>query len=306
VMIENFLPEAMREFGLDPTRLRQLNPKLVSCSISAFGRRGPMADRPGYDLMIQAMSGLMSITGETKGAPMKVGVAITDVITGLYAATSVLAGLSDVARGGSGRAFDVALADCTLASLVNVAQSVLVTGERPKRWGNAHPNIVPYEVFQTADGFLALAIGADRQWQKFCQLVERHDWADDPRFGTNPQRVAHRNDLVQLLKPLVAKRSSAVWQEMLTHIDVPHSPVVPLDTALAATQVAGRGMVQEVTDSAGRKFRILGSPIHWVGAEPSTPRSPPALGEHSDEVLREWLAYTNEQIDDLRRAGAIG
>ena len=247
VLVENFLPDQLVQFGLLPERLAELNPHLVSCSISGFGRTGPLADVPGYDLMTQASSGLMSITGERDGPPLKVGVAMSDVITGLYAAIAALAGLHARSRGRPGRAFDLALADCTLASLVNVAQSSLVTGGRPLRWGNSHPQIVPYGSFETADGFLVIGIGNDAQWRKFCAGVGHGDWADDLRFATNPARIAHRDELLALVNPLVRERTTHHWQELLSEIGVPHGPVLPVDQALAQPQVAARD------DSAGRR-----------------------------------------------------
>ena len=232
VLVENFLPHTLDKLQLRPDQLREINPNLVSVSISGFGRTGPLADTPGYDLVIQAMAGIMSITGEAGGMPMKIGVAITDVLTGLYAAISALAGL--VARGKTGGvSFDLALADCTLASLVNVVQGALVTGQRPKRYGNAHPHIVPYEAFSTADGHLVLAVGNDRQWQKFCAAAHRDDLAGDPRYTTNPLRVAHRCELIPELARLFKTRSTAQWQLVLTEADVPHAPVLPLDEVLA-------------------------------------------------------------------------
>jgi crotonobetainyl-CoA:carnitine CoA-transferase CaiB-like acyl-CoA transferase len=305
VLVENFLPLALPKLGLKPERLQALNPEVVRCSISAFGRTGPGADMPGYDLMIQAGSGLMSITGEPGGTPMKVGVAISDVLTGLYAAVSVLAGLYARGKGRPAPAFDLALADCTLASLVNVVQSTLITGQRPHRYGNAHPQIVPYEAFATSDGYLALAIGADRQWQRFCAAVGHAEWSADPRWSTNPARVEHRDELIQQLAALLATRSTAQWQELLTSIDVPHSPVLPLDAALQSPQVAAREMILPVTDSAGRSYRVLGSPIHWSPSPPRVAQAPPRLGEHSDEVLHDWLGYTKKQVTKIRAAGAI-
>lgn len=305
VLVENFMPDALAKFGLSPPRLKSLNPRLVSCSISAFGRTGPLADVPGYDLMIQAGSGLMSITGEPEGMPMKVGVAISDVLSGLYAAASVLAGLVARAQGRTALAFDLSLADCTLAGLVNVAQSTLVTGQRPRRYGNAHPQIVPYEAFATADGHLALAVGTDRQWQRFCQAVERGDLAADPRFATNPDRVQHRAELVPELARLFAGRTTAAWQALLTRVEVPHSPVLPLDEALATPQVEARQMVQEVSDAAGRRYKLLASPIHWFGEPPRQLQAPPEVGQHTAEVLSQWLAYDAERIEMLRSCGAI-
>lgn len=304
-LIENFLPDSLERLGLAPERLAVLNPQLVSCSISGFGRTGPLANTPGYDLMMQAAAGIMSITGEPAGAPMKVGVAITDVITGLYAAASLLAGLYSRGKGRGGQSFDLALADCTLASLVNVAQGALITGQRPRRYGNAHPQIVPYEAFATADGHLTLAIGADRQWQRFCRAVGREPWAADPRFSTNPARVEHRQELIELLKPLFAARSSADWLALLASAEVPHSPVLAIDEVLASPQVAAREMVLEATDAAGRSYRLLGGAVHWQGEPPRRAIAPPELGQHTDEVLAGWLGYDERKIQQLRDLKAI-
>lgn len=306
VLVENFLPDSLEKLGLTPGRLAALNPNLVSCSISGYGRTGPLADLPGYDLMIQAGTGLMAITGEPEGSPMKMGVAITDVVTGLYAAISVLAGLLARGKGRSGMAFDLALADCTLASLVNVVQSTLVTGQRPVRYGNAHPQIVPYEAFATADGHLVLAVGADRQWQRFCQAVAHDEWVADPRFSTNPLRVAHRGELISKLQELFASKTTNQWQELLTEAEIPHSPVLALDEVLDSQQMAARHMLLETTDAVGRKFRILGSAVHWWGEPPRTAQAPPELGQHSDQVLRDWLGYTDEMVHALRTTGALG
>lgn len=309
VMLENFLPDTLAKLGLTAERLTELNPRLVSCSISGYGRTGPNAELPGYDLAIQASSGLMSITGERDGAPMKVGVAISDVVTGLYAAVSVLSGL--IARGmqGPGRQFDVALADCTLSALVNVAQSSLVTGRRPQRFGNAHPQIVPYESFATADGHLVLAIGADRQWQRFCRAIGREAWSDDVRFATNPARVAAREVLVPLVAAELRRRTTGDWERLLTEADVPHARIAHVDEALASEQAAARGMVREVVDDAGRRVKLVGSPIHWperpAADQISRNAAPPELGAETDEVLREWLDYSNERLAELRRDGVI-
>lgn len=310
VMVENFLPDLSERLGLTPDRLRTLNPRLVSCSISGFGRTGPMAAVPGYDLAVQACAGLMSITGEPDGAPMKVGVAISDVVTGLYAAVSVLAGLvgrgaESSATAASGRAFDLALADCTLAALVNVAQSSLVTGKRPQRFGNAHPQIVPYEAFSTADGHIALAVGADRQWVRFCAAAERPEWADDPRFRTNPDRVAHRNELVPLVAAVLRSRTTSDWEQCLTAAEVPHARIAAVDEVLAAPQTAARAMVGQTVDRAGRSLRLLGNPIHWHDRPERDPAAPPEVGEHTDEILQQWLNYDENRLLHLRSLGVI-
>ena len=305
VLIENFLPRSLEKLGLGPERLRQLNPALVSVSISGYGRTGPLADKPGYDLVIQATSGIMSITGEPEGRPMKIGVAITDVISGLYAAISALAGLVARGKGGDGMALDLALADCTLASLVNVVQGALVTGRQPERHGNAHPQIVPYEAFATSDGYLVLAVGNDRQWQRFARAAGHDDWASDPRYATNPSRVEHRHRLVPQLEKLFAGRTTAQWLVLLTEADVPHGPVQALDEILDSPQVRARQMVHEVQDSAGRRYRLLGEPIHWTGRPQRAALAPPELGEHTGQVLGEWLGYQEQQIAQLRESGTI-
>jgi crotonobetainyl-CoA:carnitine CoA-transferase CaiB-like acyl-CoA transferase len=303
VLVENFLPDAAAKLGLAPDRLQQLNPRLVSCSISGFGRTGPSAAVPGYDLAVQACAGLMSITGEPEGMPMKVGVAITDVLTGLYTAISALAGLWAREQGRSATGFDLALADCTLAALVNVAQSTLVTGKRPRRWGNAHPQIVPYEAFATSDGHLVLAVGADRQWERFCRAVGRDDWLADPRFRTNPERVAHRDELTALLRPLFAARTTDEWLALLGAAEVPHARIASIDEVLVAPQTAAREMVQEVRDASGRTWRLLGNPIHWSDRPSAAGSPPPELGGHTDEVLGEWLNYDPVRCARLRSDG---
>lgn len=305
VLVENFLPDSLAKLGLLPDQLAGLNPRLVSCSISGFGRTGPLADVPGYDLLMQAGAGLMSITGEPDGAPMKVGVAITDVVTGLYAAATALAGVIGQRQGQTGRAFDLALADCTLASLVNVVQGALLTDARPQRWGNAHPQIVPYEIFATADGHLALGVGADRQWRSFCERVDRSAWSSDPRFATNPARVEHRAALVPLLTELFRSRTTFEWQQALAGGHIPHGPVLAVDEALESPQFAAREMVYEVADASGRRFRLLGSVVHCHDEQRAAPRPPPELGQHTDEVLAEWLGYDQERIAALRIAGAV-
>lgn len=304
-LVENFLPETLAKLDLSPERTREIQPRLVRCSISGFGRTGPLANVPGYDLCAQAGAGVMSITGEAEGRPLKVGVAISDVITGLYAATSVLAGLCARERGMPGMDFDLALADCTLASLVNVAQGALLSGNDPRRYGNAHPHIVPYESFATSDGELVLAIGADRQWQKFVQVVNRADLANDGRFATNPSRVAHREILIAELRALFASRSTEEWLGLLTEAEIPHSPVRPLSRIFEDPQTNARGMVGWTTDSEGREFRLLGGAIHWRDEPPRVFAAPPSVGEHTDQVLAEWLGYSDERIADLRRVGAV-
>jgi formyl-CoA transferase len=306
VLVENFLPSSLEKLGLSPQRLHELNPQLVVVSISGYGRSGPLADKPGYDLVLQATGGIMSITGPPEGPPMKIGVAISDVVTGLFGAISALAGLVGRGKLGRGSEFDLALVDCTLVSLVNVAQGALISGRRPQRMGNAHPHIVPYQAFATRDGYMVLAIGNDAQFARFCQAAGESAWASDERFATNPQRVQHRNTLVPLLDDAMQRRTTAEWGELLTAADVPHAPVMALDEIFAQPQTAARHMADEVTDSAGRNFRLLGSAIKSPAGQPLiSDRLPPNLGEQTNEILGEWLAYDDAQIAALRASGTI-
>ncbi len=305
VLIENFLPKDLEKFGLTPQRLETLNPQLVSCSISGYGRTGPLANVPGYDLIVQATSGLMSITGEAHGPPLKVGVAITDIITGLYAAIAALAGLRQRDNSQLGTNFDLSLFDCTMASLVNVVQGALVSGERPRRYGNAHPHIVPYQAFATRDGHLVLGVGNDRQWQRFCQCANQPAWATDPRFATNPARVQHRDVLIPLIENLFSQFTTHEWEQRLENTGVPHAPVLGVDQALASPQFKSRNMVAEIRDDAGLEYPLLATPIHWPGRNPQSIQPPPAVGQHTTEILQDWLAKTAAEIAQLRKQGAI-
>src|SRR6202035_3286355 len=216
VLLENFRAASADKLGLSPPKLLEINPRLIVCSISGFGRTGPWSDLPGYDFAIQGLSGLMSITGPTDGPPCKVGVAVTDVLTGLYAATAVLACLHARARSGHGYVIDLALLDCAVAAQVNMAQAYLTDGKVSARQGNAHLQIVPYQLFATADGWLVLAVGNDGQWQRFCRAADRPEWADDERFADNPSRVRCRDVLVPLVDAVMRTKKTAEWQEGLT------------------------------------------------------------------------------------------
>lgn len=305
VLVENFLPHTAQRLGLDHQQLRQRYPRLVVTSISGYGRSSPQADLPGYDLVAQAVTGLMSITGQPDGPPLKLGVAISDILTGLYAAISTLAGLFATTRDRPGWHFDLALFDCTLASLINVAQATLVTGQCPQRYGNAHPSIVPYETLATADGHLVLAVGNDAQFARLAAELGQPQWAADTRFATNPARVAHRAELMPLVAAEFRLHPTDHWQRRLTAAQVPHAPVRTVDEALADPQTAVRHLVQHATDAAGRSIPLLATPLHWIDQPTEPPRFPPALGEHSGQVLRDWLDYDHARIATLRQQGAI-
>jgi crotonobetainyl-CoA:carnitine CoA-transferase CaiB-like acyl-CoA transferase len=305
VVLENFRADSAGRLGLSPEVLLGVNPRVVVCSVSGFGRTGPLRDLPGYDFAVQALSGLMSITGPAEGPPCKVGVAVTDVLTGLYAAVAVLACLHARTSSGHGYAIDLALLDCAVASQVNVAQAYLTGGAVPPRQGNAHLQIVPYQLFATADSWLVLAVGNDGQWQRFCRAAGRPDLADDARFTTNPQRVQNRGDLVPLLEPLLRSRTTAQWQELLRAAEVPHAPVWDYADLFAHPQAAARSLRVEVRGPDSKPIDLLGSPFHIHGATLPAPAAPPTLGQHTDAVLTQLLGLPRERLEELRRRGVI-
>ena len=305
VLLENFLPASAAKLGLTPEALHAANPRLVVCSISGYGRTGPWRDLPGYDFAVQALSGLMSITGPAEGPPFKVGVAVTDILTGLYAATAVLACLHARTRTGHGYAIDLALLDCAVASQVNVAQAYLSSGRVPPRQGNAHLQIVPYQVFATADRWVALAVGNDGQWQRFCAAAGRPDLAADERFATNAQRVRGREVLIPLLEPVLRGLTTAEWEQRLRDAEVPHAPVWDYATLFAQPQAEARGLRVTVRDQDGRPVDLLASPFHVAGTTLPPPSMPPGLGQHTEEVLREVLGLDAERVEELRREGII-
>ena len=305
VVLENFLPATAHKLGLDPDKLLQVNPRLVICSISGFGRTGPMRELPGYDFAIQGLSGLMSITGPVEGPPCKVGVAVSDVLTGLYASTAVLACLHARQQSGHGYAIDLALLDCAVAAQVNVAQAFLTSGKVPARQGNAHLQIVPYQAFQTADDWLILAVGNDGQWQRFCTAAERADLASDARYAANTLRVQNRDALTPILESLFRTRTNADWQHRLKTADVPHAPVWNYAQLFDSPQAKERGLRITVRDPAGNPVDLVGSPFHIAGAARPAATLAPTLAEHTDEVLTSLLGIGAQGLAELKAKGIV-
>ena len=281
VVIENYKVGQLAKYGLDADSLQALNPRLIYCSITGYGQDGPLSHKAGYDFAIQAEAGLMSITGEKGGEPQKVGVAVVDLMTGVYATTAILAALHERERTGLGRVIDASLFDVQVAMLANQASNQLVSGRSPTRMGNAHPNIVPYQVFPTADGHMVLAIGNDGQFQRFCEAAGHAEVAQDARFATNPARVQHRGELVPLLTGWTLGQTTAQWVAQLEHAAVPCSPILDVGQVLAHPHVAARGMKLE----AQGQPPLVATPMRFDGLRPRAPLSPPALG-NSEAV---WL-----------------
>jgi len=304
IVVENFMPGVTAAFGLDYATLSAGQPGLIYCSITGYGQDGPYRDRPGYDFMIQAEGGVMSITGPIEGEPFKVGVAIVDISAGLYAVTAILAALHHRARTGRGQWIDVALFDAQLGWLANVAANYLVSGQPPARHGNAHPNIVPYEAFPTADGFIAVGIGSDAQWRRFTELAGRPELRDEPRYATNAGRVAAREELIGRLQDVFRGRATAEWLAALREARIPAAPINDIPTALSDPQALARRMVQTVEHPAG-PLPLVG-PVAKLSETPATVRTaPPLLGQHTDAILRDEMGYSPVEIDALRRDGVI-
>lgn len=304
VLVENFTPGTMQDLGLAYDTLKAEFPRLIYCSISGYGQTGPYRERPGFDFAIQAEGGIMSITGPVDGEPSKVGVPIADITTGLFATNAIMAALHYRDRAGVGQHIDVALLDSQIAWLANVAHNYLADGTTPKRYGTAHPNVVPYQGFATSDGNIALAAGNDAQFKRACDAIGLPELANDPKYKGNVGRVTNRNTLIPQLQAVFKTQSTAYWLETLQAANVPISPINDIPTALNNEQVLARHMVQEVADPKLGKIKVLG-PVAKLSATPATVRTaPPRLGEHSNEVLAE-LGYSPAQIEQLRNHKTI-
>ncbi len=309
VVLENYKVGQLKRYGLDYESLKAIKPDIVYCSITGFGQDGPYAHRSGYDFLIQGMGGLMSVTGERDdlpgGGPQKAGVALTDLMTGMYATVAVMAALTHRDRTGEGQYIDMALLDTQVAMLANVGSNYLNSGKPPKRWGNAHANIVPYQSFACADGHIIVAAGNDSQYQKFVEAGGRPELATDSRFATNPQRVSNRDLLVPLLADMVRTRSRADWIARLEAVGVPCGPINNVAEVFNNPQVQARQAAVDLPHPLAGKVKLVRSPMRLSVTPALAERAPPLLGQHTDEVLRELLRRSDEDIARLRAQGAI-
>lgn len=309
VVLENFKVGGLAKYGLDYPSLSALKPELIYCSITGFGQDGPYAKRAGYDFMIQGMGGLMSITGlpdgEPGAGPVKVGVAVVDLFTGMYAATAILAALWQRQRTGRGSHIDVALLDVEVAMLANQALNYLTSRTTPSRLGNAHPNIVPYQAFATADGHLILAVGNDKQFQRFCEVAGEPELAKDNRFSSNPQRVAHRAELNTQLNTIFIQKSTQHWLSALAAVGVPCGPINRIDQVFADPQVQYRGMQLTLADAQHAAINLVGNPLRFDGQPLNASVPPPGHGQHTQQVLQELLSCSSEDLALLQKQGVI-
>jgi formyl-CoA transferase len=308
VLVENFKVGGLAKFGLDAATLRAANPRLVYASITGFGQDGPYADRAGYDYIIQGMGGLMSVTGlpdgEPGGGPMRVGVAVVDLFTGLYASNAILAALNLRHATGEGATIDLSLFETQLDMLANQASNALVSGSDPPRQGNTHPNIVPYQPFNAADQPIIIAVGNDRQFARLAEMCGEPEWASDPRFATNGARVAHRAELVPLIAANIAERTAADWLERLEAAGIPAGPINRIGQALSDPQARHRQAIRRFGSGALGEVPTVGSPLRFDHARAEADLPPPALGEHTDEVLAEF-GLDADEIARLRASGVV-
>ncbi|MGD9980340.1 MAG: CaiB/BaiF CoA transferase family protein [Hyphomonadaceae bacterium] len=304
ILVENFRSGSLERYGLDYASIAAINPAIVYCSITGFGQSGPYAKRPGYDYIIQGMGGLMSLTGEPAGEPMKSAVAVADLFTGMYAVTAILAALRHAERSGAGQQLDISLLDCQVAMLANLGANYLLSRQTPQRLGNQHASIAPYQVLPTADGHIILAVGNDGQFNDFC-AASGSDLAADTRFATNETRVNNRAELTAALIPIMRTRTTSAWVAALEAADVPCGPINTLDQVYADPQVVARGIVQTAARADGGDVEITSSPIRMSETPTRVDRAPPKLGEDTDAVLRELLGADQSELTAWRKIGAI-
>ena len=306
IVIENYMTGSLAKYGLDYDSLRAINPSIIYCSVSGYGRTGPSANRPGYDSVIQAESGLMSVTGDPDGQPSKAGVPLCDITAGMYATQAILAAVIRRLRNGRGECIDIALLDCTLANHASVAANALLLNKVPGRFGNSHADIVPQGMYPAADGQVMFHVGSDVQFRRFCiKVLDRPDMADDPRFATNEARSLHRKEMDAEIEAVLATRGRDEWIARFRKADIPAGLVRNVLEALQSDEAVAREMVQEIDHPTAGKIRLVGSPIKLRETELATPVAPPLLGQHTEEILRDELGFDAASLEELRHVSII-
>ncbi|KIW10538.1 hypothetical protein PV08_11502 [Exophiala spinifera] len=306
VFVENYIPGSLKKYQLDYESLRKINPRLIYASITGYGQTGPYSSRAGYDVMVEAEMGLMHITGERAGSPVKVGVAVTDLTTGLYTCNAIMASLLARQRTNTGQHLDVALSDCQVATLANIASSVLISGRRDGgRWGTAHPSIVPYKGFKTRDGDIMLGGGNDRLFGIICDKLGRGEWKSDPRFVTNDVRVQNRDALENMIEDLTRQKTTAEWLDILEGSGLPYAAINDVKDTLDHPHVRARGMVTAVDHDACGRIKLVSPPVKYSESRTGVRTPPPTLGQHTDHVLTEVLGMDGQEVEKLKAEGVV-
>ncbi|CAD6446727.1 d6aa8f8d-b2c6-4ea9-b93c-054f0c661970-CDS [Sclerotinia trifoliorum] len=306
ILVENYLPGTLKKYGMDYETLREINPRLVYASITGYGQTGPYSKRAGYDVMVEAEMGLMHITGSRDGPPVKVGVAVTDLTTGLYTSNSIMAALLARGRTGRGQHIDVALSDCQVATLSNLASSCLISGEKDGgRWGTAHPSIVPYRSYKTKDGDILFGGGNDRLFGLLCDGLGRSEWKEDPRFVINTSRVAHRAELDSSIEKITQDKTTKQWLDIFEGSGLPYAAINDIQGTLNHEHVLARDMVKEMNHEYCGPVKMVNTPVKYSESKPGIRTVPPMLGQHTDEILRDVLGMNESDIQALKREGAV-
>jgi crotonobetainyl-CoA:carnitine CoA-transferase CaiB-like acyl-CoA transferase len=305
VFVENFPPGATDRLGISYETIREINRRIIYCTITGFGPDGPYRNRSGYDVAASALGGLIGITGESDGPPVKVGVAITDVCTGLSAHGAICAALFAREKTGIGQHINLSLLETQVAALINMASSYLISGEIPRRWGTAHESIVPYQGFEVEGKYIVITAGNDRLWANLCNALGAPELIDDPRFRTNPLRVENREECISILTSILQTKTAEEWVEYLNAEGVPCAPINTMDEVFKDPQVLHRNMLVEIDHPSAGKIKMTGIPVKYSDTEATIRRAPPRLGEHTDEILSELLGYDALKRDDLRAKGII-
>ncbi len=305
VVVENFRTDTLERWGLSYDELKCIREDIIYCTITGYGYTGPYRDRPGYDFMAQAQAGFMSVNGPVEGEPYRAGVAIADLAAGIFASNAIVAALFARERAGKGQRIDISLLDSMVALMSYVASNYLVSGEVPQRYGNAHPNIVPYQEFQAKDGYIALAAGNDNQWTKLCNLIGHPEWAEDDRFSTNPKRLENRDRLVKMVNEIIGGRNSKEWLSLFEQAGLPAAPINDLKQTFSDPQVEARNLRWEVQHPTAGTVPLVASPLNIPTSPTKVRHPPPLLGEHTDEILSDLLEYDGETVQALRAEGVI-